>query len=163
MAGKTIMPGIVNAHGHAQKGLDAKIPIREDLIRQLRMYAAYGVTTVVSLGANPDDELEQIKLRDEQNSIVLDRARVYTSGASVRRFKTPDEARKDTNRVADLKPDIVKFHFDDPPANMSAETWGAIVEEAHKRGLRSGATYLLSQGRQGGRGKGRRRPGAQRA
>jgi len=137
MAGKTIMPGIVNAHGHAQKGLDAKIPIREDLIRQLRMYAAYGVTTVVSLGANPDDELEQIKLRDEQNSIVLDRARVYTSGASVRRFKTPDEARKDTNRVADLKPDIIKFHFDDPPANMSAETWGAIVEEAHKRGLRT--------------------------
>jgi imidazolonepropionase-like amidohydrolase len=137
MSGKTIMPGIVNAHGHAQKGLDAKIPIREDLIRQLRMYAAYGVTTVVSLGANPDDELEQIKLRDEQNSIVLDRARLYTSGASVRRFKTPDEARKDTNRVADLKPDIIKFHFDDPPANMSAETWGAIVEEARKRGLRT--------------------------
>jgi imidazolonepropionase-like amidohydrolase len=136
MAGKTIMPGMVNAHGHAQKGLDAKVPIREDLIRQLRMYAAYGVTTVVSLGANPDDELEQIKLRDEQNSIVLDRARVYTSGGSVRRFKTPEEARKDTNRVADLKPDIIKFHFDDPPGNMSAETWGVIVEEAHKRGLR---------------------------
>ncbi len=137
MAGKTIMPGIVNAHGHAQKGLDGKVPIREDLIRQLRMYAAYGITTVVSLGANPDDELEQIKLRDEQNSTtVLDRARVYTSGGSVRRFKTPEEARKDTNRVADLKPDIIKFHFDDPPGNMSAETWGVIVDEAHKRGLR---------------------------
>ena len=38
MSGKTIMPGMVNAHGHAQKGLDPKIPIREDLIRQLRMY-----------------------------------------------------------------------------------------------------------------------------
>ena len=139
MSGKTIMPGMVNAHGHAQKGLDAKIPIREDLIRQLRMYAAYGVTTVMSLGANPDDELEQIKLRDEQNSIALDRARVYTSGASVRRFKTPEESRKDVNRVADLKPDIVKFHFDDPPANMNAETWGAIIEEAHKRKLRVAA------------------------
>jgi imidazolonepropionase-like amidohydrolase len=136
MAGKTIMPGMINAHGHAQKGLDPKIPIRDDLIRQLRMYAAYGVTTVMSLGANPDDELEQLKLRDEQSSAVLDRARVYTSGQSVRRFKTPQEARADTNRAADLKVDVIKFHFDDPPANMSAETWGAIIEEAHKRGLR---------------------------
>ena len=136
MAGKTIMPGMINAHGHAQKGLDPKIPIREDLIRQLRMYANYGVTTVVSLGANPDDELEQLKLRDEQGSMPLDRSRVYTSGQSVRRFKTPEESIANTNRVADLKPDIVKFHFDDPPANMSAETWGAIIDTAHKRGLR---------------------------
>jgi len=137
MAGKTIMPGMINAHGHAQKGLDPKIPIREDLIRQLRMYANYGVTTVVSLGANPDDELEQIKLREEQKTATtLDRSRVYTSGQSVRRFKTPQESRTATNRLADLKVDIIKLHFDDPPANMSAETWGAIVEEGHKRGLR---------------------------
>ena len=137
MAGKTIMPGMINAHGHAQKGLDPKIPIREDLIRQLRVYAHYGVTTVVSLGANKDDELEQIKLREEQTSATtLDRSRVYTSGASVRRFKTAQEARAETNRVADIKPDIIKLHFDDPPGNMDAETWGAIVEEGHKRGLR---------------------------
>ena len=137
MAGKTIMPGMINAHGHAQKGLDPKIPIREDLIRQLRMTANYGVTTVVSLGANKDDEAEQIKLREEQRTATtLDRSRVYTSGASVRRFKTAQEARAETNRVADTKPDIIKLHFDDPPGNMDAETWGAIVEEAHKRGLR---------------------------
>ena len=74
--------------------------------------AAYGVTTVVSLGANPDDELEQIKLRDEQNSTVLDRARVYTSGGSVRRFKTPEEARKDVNRVADLHSEITEWRRD---------------------------------------------------
>src|SRR5688500_5450714 len=49
MAGKTVMPGMINAHGHAQKGLDPKVPVREDLIRQLRMYANYGVTTVMSL------------------------------------------------------------------------------------------------------------------
>src|SRR3970282_573539 len=41
MAGKTIMPGMINAHGHAQKGLDPKIPIRADLIRPLRVYANY--------------------------------------------------------------------------------------------------------------------------
>lgn len=138
MTGKTIMPGMVNGHGHVQKGFNNSVPIsiREDLIRRLRMYASYGVTTVVNLGANPDDELEGIRLRDEQGSIALDRARMYTSGASVRRMKTPEDARKDVDRVADLKVDAVKFHFDDPPNNMSAETWGAIVEQAHTRGLR---------------------------
>jgi len=136
MAGKTIMPGMINAHGHVQKGLDPKIPIREDLIRQLRMYGHYGVTTVVSLGANPDDEMEQIRLRDEQGTPTLDRSRVFTSGRSVRRFKTPEEARADTARVAAIKPDIIKMHFDDPPGNMDEATWTAIFEEATKRGYR---------------------------
>jgi imidazolonepropionase-like amidohydrolase len=138
MTGKTIMPGIVNAHGHVQKGFNnsTPIPIRDDLTRRLKMYAAYGVTTVVNLGANPDDELEGIRLRDEQNTIALDRARMYTSGGSVRRMKTPEDARKDVDRVADLKVDVVKFHFDDPPNAMAPETWGAIVEQAKKRGMR---------------------------
>ena len=138
LAGKTVMPGMVEAHGHVQKGLDASVPVREDLLNQLRMYASYGVTTVMSLGATPDDEREQLRLRDEQDGITLDRARLYTSGGSVRRWKTPEESRKDTNRVADLKVDIIKFHFDDPPnVIMDAPTWGAVVEEAQKRGLRT--------------------------
>jgi imidazolonepropionase-like amidohydrolase len=139
MSGKTILPGFVNAHGHVQKGFNNSTPvsIREDLIRRLKMYANYGVTTVVNLGANPDDELEGIRLRDEQDSLpVLDRARMYTSGGSVRRWKTAEEARKDVDRLADLKVDVVKFHFDDPPNKMAPEVWGAIVEQAQKRGLR---------------------------
>lgn len=147
MTGKTIMPGIVSAHGHIQKGLNPKIPIPQDLRTQARMYAAYGVTTVVSLGASPtlEDELEQIKMRDEQDHIALDRARVYTSGRSVRRFKTPAESRADVNRVADLKPDLVKLHFEDPPLTMDAETWGAIIDEGHKRGLPVAAhVYFLA-------------------
>jgi imidazolonepropionase-like amidohydrolase len=138
LTGKTVMPGLINAHGHVQKGFNnsTPIPIRDDLIRRLKMYAAYGVTTVVNLGANPDDEVEGIRLRDEQNGIALDRARMFTSGASVRRMKTADEARRDVDRVADLKVDVVKFHFDDPPNKMAPEVWAAIIEQAHRRGLR---------------------------
>jgi imidazolonepropionase-like amidohydrolase len=141
LTGKTIVPGLVNAHGHVQKGFNnsTPIPIRDDLIRRLRMYANYGVTTVVNLGANPDDEVEGVRLRDEQESGTLDRARMYTSGQSVRRWKTAEEARKDVNRVADLKVDRIKFHFDDPPARMADDVWPAIIDEAHKRGLRVAA------------------------
>ena len=148
MTGKTIMPGMINAHGHVQKGHDDSIPVREDLLRRLGTYASYGVTTVVSLGAVPEGELVQISLRDEQDGVELDRARVYTSGMSInrvpaedgggmRRITTPDDARAAVDRVADLGVDVVKFHFDNPPNNMSADTWGAIVEQADARGLRA--------------------------
>jgi len=137
MTGKTIMPGMINSHGHVQKGHDDSIPVREDLLRRLETYASYGVTTVVSLGAIPEDEAEQLRLRDEQEGMTLDRARIYTSGGSVRRLGTPEEARTDVNRVADLGVDVVKFHFDPSPNDMSPETWGAIVEQAHARNLRA--------------------------
>src|SRR5215470_3573735 len=49
MSGKTITPGIINAHGHLQAD-SSKRPGRDRLTAQLRMYADYGVTTVQVLG-----------------------------------------------------------------------------------------------------------------
>jgi imidazolonepropionase-like amidohydrolase len=146
LAGKTVMPGMVNAHGHAQKRPENTLSVRDDLVRRLRMYATYGVTTIVSLGSNPGaDETEGIRLRDEQDGIALDRARLYTSGVSVRRGKTGEEARKAVDRVADLKPDIIKMHYDGPPDGISAETGNAIIDQAHKRGLRVAAHIFYLQ------------------
>ena len=56
MSGKTIVPGFVNVHGHVQKGSENNLSVRDDLIRRLRLYASYGVTTVVSLDQTPADE-----------------------------------------------------------------------------------------------------------
>ena len=67
LTGKTLMPGIVNAHGHlsAVDGLStgAEFYTRANLERQLRAYATYGVTTVFSLG---DDQADAFALRAEQ-------------------------------------------------------------------------------------------------
>jgi imidazolonepropionase-like amidohydrolase len=41
LAGKTVIPGLINAHGHINAPPD------------LGLYAAYGVTTVQSLGGEP--------------------------------------------------------------------------------------------------------------
>jgi imidazolonepropionase-like amidohydrolase len=113
------------------------MPAREDLTRRLRMYANYGVTTSVSLGQTSQEETaEVIRLRDEQDSIALDRARVYTSGPSIRNQKTPEEARQTVNRYADQKVDRIKTHVN---ANMSPEAYGALVDQAHQRGLRAHA------------------------
>ena len=134
LSGKTVMPGIINAHGHAQH-LTETMPVRDDLVRRLQMYTNYGVTTVVSLGQQEDDQLEVITLRDEQDHIDLDRARVYTSGPSTRAHKTPDEARQAVNQLADRGVDRIKFHMQSGENAMSGETVAGLIDQAHERGL----------------------------
>src|SRR5687767_6006947 len=54
LKGKTILPGLINAHGHvpATTGLrtDPASYTRDNVLRQLRTYAMYGITSVFSLG-----------------------------------------------------------------------------------------------------------------
>ena len=55
VSGKYLMPGMINAHGHvgATDGLDANGEYStENLMRQLGLYARYGITTVNSLGGD---------------------------------------------------------------------------------------------------------------
>lgn len=136
MSGKTIMPGLVNAHAHVNVDRGATLPVRDDLIRRLRTYAEYGVTAVVSLGSTETDEIEGLKLRDEQERAPLTRARLYTGGLNAV-GATPDEARRSVNRLADLKVDIIKFHINGNPNDMTPETWSAIIDESRKRRLRT--------------------------
>src|SRR5438445_5481352 len=64
MSGKTIMPGIINAHGHMSFDKSPR-PSRDKLTEQLRVYADYGVTTAVILGTEAEDLTDAVKLRDE--------------------------------------------------------------------------------------------------
>lgn len=138
MAGKTIVPGLVNAHGHLNADTTSR-PTRDKLASQLRVYADYGVTTVVVLGAGVDDLDETVSLREAQASGPLDRARVFVAGNSIRNLKTADEARAKVNEYADQKADIIKIHITGGPMDMTPEVYGALIEQAHKRGLRVAA------------------------
>ena len=55
LSGKFVMPGIINLHGHVGNTVDlAQDPknfTRQNVESQLKMYASYGVTTVVSMGS----------------------------------------------------------------------------------------------------------------
>src|SRR5882757_7860817 len=52
LAGKTVIPGLVNAHGHVGNtvGTEQGHYTAANVARDLQTYAAYGVTTVFSLG-----------------------------------------------------------------------------------------------------------------
>ena len=137
LKGKTILPGLVNAHGHvaATTGLrsDQAFYTRDNLLRQLRTYAMYGVTTVFSLG---DDQPAGFELRNE-NAAATDRARLFVAGPVIT-GDTADAAREMTNKVADMKPDLLKIRVDDnlgTGRKMPEAAWRAVIDAAHARKL----------------------------
>jgi len=124
LAGKTVIPGLINAHGHIN-----------DATRDLRVYAAYGVTTVFSLGG---ETAPTFAARESQSVASLNRARVFVSGP-VLTPRTPEEARTQVAGVAAQKVDFVKIRVDDnlgTTQKMPPEVYRAVIEEAHRLGLR---------------------------
>ena len=153
MSGKTIMPGMINAHAHLNVDSELKTPARDQLLQRLRTYAEYGVTTAVSLGSTQADELDGLKLRDEQARGTLDRARLYTGGVNAV-GKTPEEARQSVDRLANLKVDIIKYHINGNPNDMTPDIYGALVDESHKRGLRTAVHIFYMKDAMGALDKG---------
>lgn len=124
LSGKFVTPGLISTHGHTP-----------DTLRQLGLFARYGVTTVWSLGGDPP---ASFTARDQP---PVNRARVYVAGEVIV-GKTADEARRMVAKVAAGKPDVIKIRVDDQlgtTAKMGPDVYRAIIDEAHKRGLRVAA------------------------
>ena len=103
VAGKTIIPGLVNAHGHLGHG-DSKLPVYDQIIQQLQLYPKFGVTTVYALG---DDGVQSVRVSEENNKGPLTRARLFVSGARAT-ADTPEEARKTIADRHALRVNIIK-------------------------------------------------------
>jgi len=137
VSGKYIMPGLINAHGHvgATVGLDANGEYsRANLLRQLSLYARYGITTVFSLGG---DEDAGFRLRNAQFTQDLDRSRLYVAGTVV---SGNDEStiRQRVNQNADLGADFIKTRLDDnlgATQKLPKPLFDALVNQAHLRRL----------------------------
>jgi imidazolonepropionase-like amidohydrolase len=160
LAGKTIMPGIINTHGHVgmTKGLvmGKENFTRENIEAQLRLYASYGVTSVVSMGSDADPEL-MLRIRDEQRRGRPTVARIYTAGRGFTVVKgyptvvpgnqgvpfevsTPAEARAHVDELAKMRVDLVKMWVDDQLGRLPSitpEIYGAIIDQAHKHHLKA--------------------------
>jgi imidazolonepropionase-like amidohydrolase len=137
LSGKTVIPGIINAHGHVNT------PDGD-----LKTYAAYGVTTVFSLGG---ENAAHFAARDSQNTASLNRARIFVAGPVVA-ANTPAEAREQVAKVHAMKADLVKIRVDDnlgTTPKMTPEVYRAVIDEAHKRNLRVAAHIFYLQDAKG--------------
>jgi imidazolonepropionase-like amidohydrolase len=137
LSGKTVMPMLIDTHVHLSLERDA-------LIRDLRARAYYGVGAALSLGTDGYDLLE---LRGQA---IPGAARFRSAGRGITmqepgRTTVPywvssaAEARKAVEELAARKVDIVKIWVDTRDGKyrkLSPDIYGAIIDEAHKRGLR---------------------------
>jgi imidazolonepropionase-like amidohydrolase len=138
LAGKTVMPAIIDTHTHMGE-------TREAVVDLLQRKAAFGVGAVLSLGLDPGDVA--FKLRDER---LPNAGRLLTAGRGITMpepgrsdipywVTTAAEARKAVQELAAQKVDIVKIWVDDRNGKykkLTPELYGAVIDEAHKHGLR---------------------------
>lgn len=140
LAGKFVVPGFISAHAHVSDidGLRPRAYTEANTLRQLGVFARHGITTVWSLGG---EQAPAFAARDGQGVGSLDRARIYVAGPIVA-GASPDAARAAVARVAALKGDVVKIRVDDnlgSGTKMAPEVYRAVIEEAHRLGLRVAA------------------------
>ena len=140
LAGKTVMPMILDTHIHAPA-------TREQTIRDLRRRAYWGVGAAMSMGTDTTDVV--FKVRDETKNMP-GTARLLTAGRGVTGIEkgreqaaywvgTVAEARKAVQENAAKRPDIIKIWVDDRDntvPKLTPELYGAIIDEAHKAKVR---------------------------
>jgi len=138
LAGKTVMPAIVDTHTHLSQ-------TRERLIDDLRRRAYFGVGAALSLGQDTTDVSFQVR-----GETTPGLARFFTAGRGITApepgrttapywVTTTAEARKAVQDDAAKKVDIIKIWVDDRMGTvkkLSPDLYGAVIDEAHKHGLR---------------------------
>jgi imidazolonepropionase-like amidohydrolase len=166
--GQTIIPGLISNHSHV--GLVDGISIKpenynqQNILRQLKQYEAYGVTSVTALGLNGSLFYQ---LRDEQHAGKSPGADLFGAfrgigaplGAppaamipvgpdQLYRPETPEEARTAVREIVAGHPDLVKIWVDDllgTSPKMTPEIYQAVIDEAHRAGCRVAAhIYYLA-------------------
>ena len=135
LAGKTVMPAIIDTHVHLSA-------TRDRLVRDLRQRGYWGVSAAMSMGT---DNLELMPMRNE---VVPGAARFLSAGRGITRkepmrptfqIETEDEGRKAVRDNAALNVDIIKVWIDDRDGKVQKVTssqYAAIIDEAHKAGMR---------------------------
>ena len=157
--GRTIIPSLINSHGHLGvvlgTGQSPNAYTRENVQNAVLQYEQYGVTSVLVMGLNRDLVYD---LRDEQKKGTFPGASIFTAGRGIGvpgaappvpaapdqiyRPTTAEEARAEVREMASHHADMIKIWVDDfygRFSKMQPEVYAAIIDEAHKQGLRVAA------------------------
>src|SRR5215213_5110581 len=138
LAGKTLMPAIVDTHTHLSQ-------TREALTDDLRRRAYYGVGAAMSLGLDNTDVPFQVRAEPLPGA-----ARFFTAGRGITApepgrtdapywITTAAEGRKAVQEQAARKVDIIKIWVDDRDGKykkLTPDLYSAVIDEAHKNKLR---------------------------
>jgi imidazolonepropionase-like amidohydrolase len=107
------------------------LPLYDQLVQQLQLYARFGVTSAITLG---DDGKESVRVRDDNERTALDRARLFVAGPAVV-ATTVEEAHQLIDRNAGLRVNVIKTRMNGNANDMTPPVYTAVIERAHQRGL----------------------------
>ena len=156
-SGKTVIPGMINLRGHVGITLGMAQArehyTRENVLRQLGVYASFGVTTTVSLGT----DIELISaVRDEiDNGDIRSAARLLTASEGftsrggfpsrvsgfadvVRQVDSTSEARRQVDRMAESGANLIHLWLDHRDENIDGpapKVYRTVIRRAKKHGL----------------------------
>jgi imidazolonepropionase-like amidohydrolase len=170
LGGRFVMPGIINLHGHVGNTLglaqDPANYTRTNVDQNLRTYASYGVTAVVSMGTDQDLVYQ---VRAEQRAGRPKMTRIFTAGRGFTgkagyptsapgmkgvpfEVESPSQARSAVANLADHKVDVVKIWVDDHlgrDRKISNELSKSVIDAAHQHGLKAVAhIFYLADAKQ---------------
>ncbi|HEX6625258.1 MAG TPA: amidohydrolase family protein [Pyrinomonadaceae bacterium] len=140
LAGYTVLPGLVGMHNHLFFPMGGSPPMYSNMGGSFpRLYLALGVTTIRTTGSvAPYTDLEIKRLIDAGRMIgpKMHVTAPYLEGAGaftpvMRQLTGPDDARRMVNYWADAGATSFKAYM-----NITRDELRAVVEEAHKRGLK---------------------------
>jgi imidazolonepropionase-like amidohydrolase len=138
LTGKTVMPTLIDTHTHLSQ-------TREGLTRDLTRRAYYGVSAAMSMGTSETGA--ELEMRGET---LPGMARLFTVWRGITRpepgrgsapfwINSEPEGRKAVQELAARRVDLVKIWVDDRDgkyAKLTPALYGAVIDEAHKSGLR---------------------------
>lgn len=141
LAGKTVMPAIIDTHVHLGTTRDA-------LVTDLRQRAYFGISAALSLGLDPPGDPFTVRANPPAGV-----ARYFLAGRGITMpepgrtdvpywITTPAEGRKAVQEQAALKVDVIKIWVDDRDGKykkMPPEIYSAVIDEAHRASLRVAA------------------------
>ena len=141
VSGKTVIPGIIDAHVHLRS------ESRDTLVEDLERRAYYGVVAAATMGSDQGDIPFQVR---NESMTMPNAARYLTAGRGITApepgrgevpfwVTTPEEARAAVQENAKRKVDIIKIWVDDRDnkyKKLTPELYGAVIEEAHRQGIR---------------------------
>jgi imidazolonepropionase-like amidohydrolase len=166
LTGKTVIPAIVNAHGHIgyikDTSFSAANYTRENIINQLKQYAYYGTAAVLTAGTDAGDTTYDLRDQPVPGAALVRTAgrgfalpNASTGGVEMRAapygVSTEAEARKTVQEIAKKKPDLIKIWVDDRGGTvpkLPPNLYRAIIDEARKFNIRVMAhEYYLTDAR----------------
>lgn len=162
LTGKTIMPAMVNVHVHI--GYEGYTTWRMEnhtpanVLDHLRREAFYGVAATTAVGTSPIEQILQVE-RDQKAGKLKPASQIVPmpgfappgggpdavliiatkQNHAVNEVTTPEEARAVVRKIAAQKIGQVKMWVDDRGGTypkFKPETYQAIVDEAHKHGMK---------------------------